>query len=91
MIERLGAAIEAHCDLEALARARAKSAPDAARARRGRPGARAGRGTVRVAIARGPAFSFHYEENLELLRGRGRRAASSSTRCTDERCRRPTR
>ena len=26
---------------------------------------------MRVAIARGPAFSFHYEENLELLRGAG--------------------
>lgn len=26
---------------------------------------------VRVAIARGPAFSFHYEENLELLRAAG--------------------
>jgi cobyrinic acid a,c-diamide synthase len=26
---------------------------------------------VRIAIARGPAFSFHYEENLELLRGAG--------------------
>jgi cobyrinic acid a,c-diamide synthase len=26
---------------------------------------------ARVAIARGPAFSFHYEENLELLRGAG--------------------
>ncbi|MHB1571781.1 MAG: cobyrinate a,c-diamide synthase, partial [Solirubrobacteraceae bacterium] len=24
-----------------------------------------------IAIARGPAFSFHYEENLELLRGAG--------------------
>jgi cobyrinic acid a,c-diamide synthase len=26
---------------------------------------------TRIAIARGPAFSFHYEENLELLRGAG--------------------
>ena len=26
---------------------------------------------ARVAIARGPAFSFHYEENLELLRAAG--------------------
>lgn len=26
---------------------------------------------ARIAIARGPAFSFHYEENLELLRGAG--------------------
>jgi cobyrinic acid a,c-diamide synthase len=27
--------------------------------------------SCRVAIARGPAFSFHYEENLELLRAAG--------------------
>lgn len=26
---------------------------------------------ARIALARGPAFSFHYEENLELLRGAG--------------------
>jgi cobyrinic acid a,c-diamide synthase len=26
---------------------------------------------ARIAIGRGPAFSFHYEENLELLRGAG--------------------
>lgn len=30
----------------------------------------AARGT-RIAIARGPAFSFHYQENLELLEGAG--------------------
>ena len=27
--------------------------------------------TTRIAIARGPAFSFHYRENLELLAGAG--------------------
>ena len=32
---------------------------------------RTSRRKVRVAIARGPAFSFHYEENLELLQGAG--------------------
>jgi cobyrinic acid a,c-diamide synthase len=30
-----------------------------------------GAGSVRVALAAGPAFSFHYEENLELLRAAG--------------------
>jgi cobyrinic acid a,c-diamide synthase len=33
-------------------------------------GARGAQGT-RIALAAGPAFSFHYEENLELLRGVG--------------------
>ena len=37
-----------------------------------------------IAIARGPAFSFHYEENLELLARGRRRAACRSTRSRDE-------
>lgn len=62
-IDRL-ATIATHCDLDALV-ALAQTAPklpgpawspDAERSRK------------RIAIARGPAFSFHYEENLELLR-----------------------
>ena len=47
----------------------ARSAPRRCPARRGRPASATP--TARVAIARGPAFSFHYEENLELLRGAG--------------------
>ena len=66
-IDRLGAAIAAHCDLEAL-EALARAAPDLP----GPAWSPAGDGPpVRIAIARGPAFSFHYEENLELLRGAG--------------------
>jgi cobyrinic acid a,c-diamide synthase len=41
-------------------------APRGSDAAPGRPGA-----DVTIAIARGPAFSFHYEENLELLRAAG--------------------
>lgn len=35
------------------------------------PSAGEARAAVRIAIARGPAFSFHYEENLELLAAAG--------------------
>jgi cobyrinic acid a,c-diamide synthase len=56
-----------HCDLDGLA-ALARSAP-AVPGEAWSPGDAPAR--VRVAIARGPAFSFHYEENLELLRGAG--------------------
>jgi cobyrinic acid a,c-diamide synthase len=66
-IDRLGTAIAAHCDLEAL-EALARSAPELP----GPAWSPAGEGPpARIAIARGPAFSFHYEENLELLRGAG--------------------
>jgi cobyrinic acid a,c-diamide synthase len=68
VIERLAAAIEAHCDVAALV-ALANSAPaldgPAWSPEAARPA------PARIAIARGPAFSFHYEENLELLRGAG--------------------
>jgi cobyrinic acid a,c-diamide synthase len=68
VIERLGAAVAEHVDLDAVMRLAGSA---------GRfPGASWSptaeyAGSARVAIARGPAFSFHYEENLELLRGAG--------------------
>jgi cobyrinic acid a,c-diamide synthase len=63
-IERLAATVSTHCDLEAIA-ALARSAPELP-GPAWSPGGE--RSAARIAIARGPAFSFHYEENLELLR-----------------------
>jgi cobyrinic acid a,c-diamide synthase len=75
VIDRLAASVEAHCDIDALL-ALARSAPPLAGPAWGAPSnsrpPTLNRGTpVRIAIARGPAFSFHYEENLELLRATG--------------------
>ncbi len=64
-VDRLALAVGSDCDLDALLDL-ARSAPAATvagapRARqRGRPG-------VRIAVAAGPAFSFTYPDNLELL------------------------
>ena len=68
-LETLSAAVAAQIDLDAVW-AHARSAPR-------QPGVSwspdgdAGEMRARIAIARGPAFSFHYQENLELLRGAG--------------------
>ena len=67
-VAALGEAIAAHCDLPGLL-ALARTAPETAGERWspevGEP-ARA-----RIGVARGPAFSFHYAENLELLEAAG--------------------
>lgn len=63
-VDDLGAALRAACDLEALL-ALARSA-GAVTASPWQPPIDAGE-RVRVALAAGPAFSFRYEENLELL------------------------
>jgi cobyrinic acid a,c-diamide synthase len=64
----LSQAIAGAVDLEAIQRL-ARAAPE-------QPGAAWSPGSAeptpaRIAIAKGPAFSFHYEENLELLRAAG--------------------
>lgn len=61
-------AIAGALDLDAIARL-ARAAPEQA-GPAWSPGS-AEPMPARIAIARGPAFSFHYEENLELLRAAG--------------------
>jgi cobyrinic acid a,c-diamide synthase len=66
-LERLADTVDASCDLEAIsALARAASRLPAAEAPTARPSGRA-----RVAVAGGPAFSFTYPDNLELLQQAG--------------------
>jgi cobyrinic acid a,c-diamide synthase len=71
-LQTLSGAVARAVDLEAIQRL-ARAAP-------ARPGPAWSPGAAepalalapaRIAIARGPAFSFHYEENLELLRAAG--------------------
>jgi cobyrinic acid a,c-diamide synthase len=66
-LERLADTVDAACDLEAIS-ALARTAPrlPAAEAPTAQPSGRA-----RVAVAGGPAFSFTYPDNLELLEQAG--------------------
>jgi cobyrinic acid a,c-diamide synthase len=75
-VDQLGERIAASCDLDAIARLATTAGPISEG--RWQPGeALAATGVVpdeqrvRVAVAAGPAFSFRYEENLELLRAAG--------------------
>jgi cobyrinic acid a,c-diamide synthase len=65
----MGAAVDEGCDLEAIA----SLAATALRltAWEWRPDDQPPVASVRLAVAAGPAFSFRYEENLELLRAAG--------------------
>jgi cobyrinic acid a,c-diamide synthase len=70
-IERLGRAVAEHCDLPGLL-ALARAAPEVAGERWSpAPPDDLPLPAARVAVARGPAFSFHYAENLELLEAMG--------------------
>jgi cobyrinic acid a,c-diamide synthase len=70
-LHTLAGAVERHLDVPAIERlARAASAPPAGPSWTPEPETAPARG-ARIAIARGPAFSFHYEENLELLAAAG--------------------
>ncbi|HEY1510005.1 MAG TPA: cobyrinate a,c-diamide synthase, partial [Solirubrobacteraceae bacterium] len=68
-IERLAAVVADACDLDGLI-ALARSAPETP-GEAWSPEPSTDRARVRIAIAGGPAFSFRYEENLELLRAVG--------------------
>lgn len=66
-LERLAAAVERDCDIDAIVRV----ASAARRVVTAEPALPDPIGTVRVAVAAGPAFSFMYEDNLEALTAAG--------------------
>jgi cobyrinic acid a,c-diamide synthase len=72
-LEAAGEKILASCNLEGIMRLAASAEPlyaepwDPEASENGTPRT----GPVRISVASGPAFSFVYEENLELLRGAG--------------------
>ena len=69
-VRALGEAVAAACDLDAVAAAAASAGPLPARAWSPDPPREPTR-RARVAVASGPAFTFTYQEHLELLAARG--------------------
>jgi len=69
-LDALAVALERYADLDAVERLARAAPPLPGTAWSPEPAAATATAT-RVAIARGPAFSFHYQENLELLEAAG--------------------
>jgi len=73
-IDRMGALVAAHCDLDALL-ALARGAPALSAAPWTAPSAPTGPPAPVVAVAGGPAFTFGYTEQAELLAAAGAQVA----------------
>jgi len=69
-LDALATAMAAHADLDEVVRLAGRAPRSTGPAWSPEAEAPVPAGT-RIAIARGPAFSFHYQENLELLEGAG--------------------
>jgi cobyrinic acid a,c-diamide synthase len=69
-LDALAEAMARYADLDGVLRL-ARAAPDVPGPSWTPQGAEPSVSGARIAIARGPAFSFHYQENLELLEGAG--------------------
>jgi cobyrinic acid a,c-diamide synthase len=70
-LDTLAGAVQRSCELEAIVRLATGSPPLAADPWSPDAAGSPAQPRTRLGIARGPAFSFHYEENLELLRAAG--------------------
>lgn len=78
-LARLATLVEAHCDIDAIL-AIARHAPATTTAP---PPAPAHVGDALIAVAGGPAFSFSYPDNLEILRSAGAELVEFDP-CTDD-------